>query len=87
MIIMKDYGTVISAVKPNPIKVDEYSVWIHTDIEAFSKEMDGMTFSGWQYRMVQYDKDEYIMHQQEIIEEQITNTQLALCELAENAEV
>lgn len=37
--------------------------------------------------MVQYDKDEYIMRQQDMIEEQIINTQLALCELYESTEV
>lgn len=84
---MKDYGTVKSAVKPEPIKVDEYSVWIHTDIEPFTEELDGITFEGWQYHMVQYGKDEYILGQQQTITEQVTETQLAICELAENMEV
>lgn len=84
---MKDYGIVKSAAKPEPIKIDEYSVWVHTDIKPFEEEIEGETFTGYSYHMVQYNKDEYIMHQQELIEEQITNTQLALCEIVEEMEV
>lgn len=84
---MKDYGIVKSAIKPNPLKIDEYSVWINTDIEPFEEEIDGETINGFSYHMVQYDKDEYILTQQQQIENQITDTQLALCELYENSEV
>lgn len=84
---MTDYGIVKSAVKPEPIKIDEYSVWVNTDIQPIEEEIDGETFEGWEYHMVQYSKDEYIIYQQALIEEQITDVQLALCELAENMEV
>ena len=30
---MKDFGTVKSAVRPEPMVVDEFSVWISTDIQ------------------------------------------------------
>ena len=49
---MKDYGTVQSAVRPEEKVVDEYSVWLNTDIT--------QTADGWEYHMVQYTKDEYI---------------------------
>lgn len=84
---MTDYGIVKSTVKPEPIKIDEYSVYVCTDIKPFTEEIDDETFEGWEYHMVQYGKDEYIIHQQTLIEEQITNTQLALCELVEEMEV
>lgn len=83
---MKDYGTVKSAIKPNPLKIDEYSVWINSDIEPYEEEVDGETLTGFSYHMVQYDKDEYILNQQTDIENQITDTQLALCELYERNE-
>lgn len=83
---MKDHSITRSAVKPDPIKIDEYSVYVCTDIKPFTEEIDGEMFEGWEYHMIQYSKDEYIMHQQTIIEEQITDVQLALCELAENME-
>ena len=49
---MTDYGTVQSAVRPKEKVVDEYSVWVNTDIAE--------TADGWEYHMVQYTKDEYI---------------------------
>ena len=49
---MKDYGFVQSGVKPEEKVVDEYSVWVNTDIAEAS--------DGWEYHMVQYSKDEYI---------------------------
>lgn len=84
---MTDYGIVKSAVRPEPFKIDEYSVWINTDIKEIAEEIEGETFTGFKYHMVQYDKDEYIFVQQQMIEQQLTDTQLALCELCENMEV
>ena len=49
---MTDYGTVQSAVRPDEKVVDEYSVWVNTDIVE--------TADGWEYHMVRYTKDEYI---------------------------
>lgn len=49
---MKDYGIVQSAVKPDEKVVDEFSVWVNTEIVQIS--------DGWKYHMVQYSKDEYI---------------------------
>ena len=49
---MTDYGIVKSTVKPGEKVVDEYSVWVNTDIT--------QTSDGWKYHMVQYSKDEYI---------------------------
>jgi len=81
---MTDYGIVESAVKPEPIKTDEYSVWISTDITPFEREIEGEMFVGFSYHSMQYDKNEYIMLQQRKIDEEITNTQLALCEIYES---
>ena len=49
---MKSYGTVKSAVRPDEKIVDEYSVWVNSDIIK--------TEEGFEYHMVQYTKDEYI---------------------------
>ena len=49
---MTDYGTVRSAVRPEGLAVDEYSVWVNTDI--------AQTAAGFEYNMVRYSKDEYI---------------------------
>lgn len=83
---MTDYGIVKSNVKPKPIKIDEYSVWVNTDIQPIEEEIDGETFTGFSYHMVQYDKDEYIIRQQEIIDDEITTMMLALCDIDEKVE-
>ena len=49
---MTYYGIVKSAVRPEAKVVDEYSVWVNTDIIK--------TEEGFEYHMVQYTKDEYI---------------------------
>ena len=51
---MTDYGIVKSTVRPEEKKVDEFSVWVTTEIT--------QTYGGWEYRMVQYTKDEYTKH-------------------------
>lgn len=88
---MKDYGTVRSAVRPEPVKVDEYSVWKHTDIREIAENVgEENEFVGYEYNMVRYDKNEFIKKQiseSAELSEQITNTQLALCELCEDMEV
>ena len=49
---MTDYGIVKSTVRPEAKVVDEYSVWVNTDIAE--------TADGWEYHMVRYTKVEYI---------------------------
>lgn len=75
---MKDYGTAKSSIKPEEIVIDEYSVWVKTDITR--------TTGGWTYHLVQYSKDEYLALMDEknaALEEQLTDTQLALCDVYE----
>ena len=75
---MKDYGTAKSSIKPEEIVIDEYSVWVKTDITG--------TTGGWTYHLVQYTKDEYIklmVDKNAALEEQLTDTQLALCDVYE----
>ena len=65
---MKDFGRVQSTVKPEPLIVDDFSVWVHTDIEPISITVGEDEFNGFEYNMVQYDKDEYIQQMAEKIE-------------------
>lgn len=84
---MVDYGKVRSTVKPEPIVIDEFSVWQHTNIQAVSENVgEENEFVGFEYNMVQYTKDEFILNQakeNETLQQQITDTQLALCEVYE----
>ena len=75
---MTDYGIVKSTVRPEAKVIDEYSVWVNTDISEIN--------DGWEYHMVQYTKDEYIklmVDKSAALEEQLTDTQIALCDVYE----
>ena len=75
---MTDYGIVKSTVRPEAKVVDEYSVWVNTDISEIN--------DGWEYHMVRYTKDEYIKligEKNTELESQLTDTQLALCDVYE----
>ena len=78
---MKDYGIVKSTKQPEPREIDDQSVWINTEITPISEPGtdDEPGFEGWSYHQRQYDKDEYI----ERLDDQITDTQLAVVELYE----
>lgn len=74
---MIDIGIVRgSATQAVPLVVGMDKVYVHTDI----KPVDDPDVEGiFQYHEIQYDKDEYILAQFE----QITDTQIALCEVYE----
>lgn len=85
---MKDYGKTRSTVRPEEMAIDEFSVWVHSDIKAVSEPGtdDQEGFTGFEFNMVQYDKDEFIMAQAKEnaeISKNLTNTQVALCEVYE----
>jgi len=86
---MINHGKVRSAIKPKNMVIDEYSVWINENIKEIEVEDEIITSDGkfekrktkmYEYNMLQYKKDEFIMQQSE----QITNTQVALCEIYES---
>lgn len=84
---MVDYGKVRSTVKPESIVIDEFSVWQHTNIQEISENVgEENEFVGYEFNMVQYSKDEFILQQatdNAALQQQITDTQLALCEVYE----
>ena len=77
---MKDMGIVMgSPAQAQELIIGKDTVYIHTDIV----KVDKYTY---QYHEVQYDKDEYIKMMSEKnseLESQLTDTQLALCEIYE----
>lgn len=61
---MVDYGRVRSTVKPEPIVIDEFSVWRHTNIQNVSENVgEENEFVGFEYNMIQFTKDEFILQQ------------------------
>ena len=84
---MKDFGKTRSTVKPDSVVIDDSSVWVHSDIQEVHETMgEDQSFDGYEFNMVQYDKDEYILMMSEknaALEKQVTDTQFALCEVYE----
>jgi hypothetical protein len=75
---MTVYEEVRSTVKPDAVKIDEYSVWVAENIREDGGE--------WVYTLTQYEKDEYIKLMDEKsaeLDAQLTDTQLALCDVYE----
>lgn len=61
---MVDYGKVRSTVKHEPIVIDEFSVWQHTNIQDVSENVgEENEFVGFEYNMIQFTKDEFILQQ------------------------
>ena len=67
--------------------IDEFSVWQHTNIQEVSENVgEENEFVGYEFNMVQYDKNEFILKQAKEnaeLSEQITQTQIALTEVYE----
>lgn len=81
---MKDLGIVYgSEEQSKPLIIGVDTVYVHTNINNINENL----FS---YYEVQYTKDEYIKLMSEKnseLENQLTNVQLALCEIYETMEV
>lgn len=83
---MKDFGKVRSTVKPEAMVIDDFSVWVCTDIQEVTESTGETEFKGYEYSMVQYGKDEFILAQaaeNADMKQKVTDTQLALVEIYE----
>lgn len=81
-------GKVTSTVSPEPITIDQYSVWVAKNVvEKQVTMMDGEeSHTEYEYDLTRYDKDEYInllIDDNASINDQITNLQTALVEVYE----
>ena len=83
---MKNYGLQRSAVEPKAIEITESKVFVATDIEQVTLTMGEQEIQEYQFNLVEYDKDEYIKiisEKNKELEQQMTDTQLALCDVYE----
>ena len=85
---MIDYGKQRSTVRPDELELTETKVFISSNIkevnESGTDEQSG--FTGYEFDLLEYDKDEYIKMQAEKsadLENQITQAQVAMCEIYE----
>ena len=80
---MKQYGTQRSTVKPEDVEITESKVFSYeniTEIKVKNPESDD------EFTLTEYDKDDYIRIQAEknaSLEEQMTQAQVALCDVYE----
>lgn len=85
---MKQYGTQRSTVKPEDVEITESMVFSYediTEIKVKNPESDDEV-TMYEFTLTEYDKDEYIRIQAEknaSLEEQMTQTQVALCDVYE----
>lgn len=84
---MKEYKNVRSTVKPKETEIDEYSVWVNSDIKEVLMSDENGSHTEYEFNQKQYSKDEYIKlisEQNKDLEDKLTDTQLALCEIYES---
>lgn len=84
---MIDYGKTHSTEIPPAVDVKETLVFVAENVEEETIEQeDGSTITGYVFDYYAYDKNEYIKmisEKNEDLEAQLTDTQLALCEIYE----
>lgn len=85
---MIEYGKQRSTVKPQEVELTETKVFVYSDISPVNEPgtSEQEAFSGYEFDLTEYTKDEYIQLQADrnkSLEEQVTDTQLALCEVYE----
>ena len=83
---MIDYGRVRSTVEPEEKVIDDYSVWINTDICKVEVAHEDNTHIEYEFNQVRFSKDEYIKiidDKNTSLETQLTDMQGALCEVYE----
>lgn len=83
---MIDHGKTRAAVFPEPVLVDENSVWVSADVHEVTVEDENGKRTEYEFTLTQYGKNEYIRlltDRNDALETDIDNTQLALCEVYE----
>ncbi|MBD5083003.1 MAG: hypothetical protein HDT34_02360 [Clostridiales bacterium] len=83
---MTEYKNVQSTIKPKEIEIDEYSVWVNSDIKEITVTDENGIHTEYEFNQKQYTKDEYIQlidENNKQLEDKLTDTQLALCDVYE----
>lgn len=83
---MKDYGLQRSAVKPSEREFTETKIFVYTDIKEVVESSENGDINLFEFNMIEYDKDEFIellSDKNKSLESEITEIQLALCDVYE----
>lgn len=76
---MVEYGKTRSCEQPENLTIDEHSVWVAENIKVVHVPDEDGTHDEYEYDLKQYEKDEYIQG----MDAQLTDAQMALCDLYE----
>ena len=60
---MIDYGIQYSTSEPQRVEMTPDAVFVASEIAPYSKEIEGRLMKGFQYRYIQYTKDEFLLQQ------------------------
>ena len=83
---MENYGIQKSSVLPNNFEITDSKVFVYENIEKIISKIEDQEITEYQFNLIEYDKDEYIKiisEKNEELNQQIIDTQLALCEVYE----
>ena len=85
---MINYGKQRSTVKPEELELTETKAFVSSNVKEVNEpETYGQPgFTGYEFDLIEYDKDEYIKIQAEknaTLEDEITQAQVAMCEIYE----
>lgn len=83
---MTKFKNIRSTIRPDATRFDEKSVWVSENIREIEVERDGDAYTEFEFDQTRYTKDEYIKlidEKNASLEAQLTDTQLALCEVYE----
>jgi hypothetical protein len=89
---MKDIGSVRGSFEQaKSLIIGKDTVYVHTDIKQIFEDREGKPIDGlYEYHEIQYTKDEYIKlisEQNDKLEQELTDTQIAIVEIFESMEV
>lgn len=57
---MKQHGKVYSVAEPLPIEITETAVFLASNIESYTQEIEDHIYEGYKYDCTEYTKDEYL---------------------------
>ena len=83
---MMNHGLVRACERPEAVVVDEHSVWVASEVQSVTVRDESGEHTEYEFNLVQYEKDEFIhgmIEQNRTLEQQLTDTQIALCDVYE----
>lgn len=83
---MKNHGQTRSTVEPLAVEITASKVFVASNVEEITVIMEEDTHVEFQFDLIEYDKDEYIRmidEKNNSLEQSLTDTQVALCDVYE----